>query len=395
MTTQHERDSRPEGALADVFISYARSDEEIARNIAAALKAEGFDVWFDSSIYAGADWESLLMDTLASAKAVVVLWSARSVERPWVVREADVALQTGRLISVKIEECVLPKRFDRVQAAVMYGWTGVGTHGELERLLAGISRLAPPSRIDNVRPGFESDFLGVDIELPSLAGVADEFRYLHFSVVMNPARRLAWYVAYNMEPYVKVDRGDRWMADPMLPATFQPHNEHFRGTGYDRGHLVSPRCVSWGTPRQAELANRQSFFWTNTAPQHPKLNQGWWLAVESWERDVVDSHHRAIGFSGPVFADDDPLLNQVEQRIGRLRLRQNFRLPRRYWKIVLVTHGEARLRSAAFVLDQVSLVESRTSPRAPPSRFRCTVADIEAATGLDFGDRVRTAEAIA
>ncbi len=61
--------------LADVFISYARVDQEIAANVAESLQTEGFDVWFDTSIYAGAQWESLLMGTLASAKAVLVLLS--------------------------------------------------------------------------------------------------------------------------------------------------------------------------------------------------------------------------------------------------------------------------------------------------------------------------------
>ena len=60
---------------------------------------------------------------------------------------------------------------------------------------------------------------------------------------MNPARRLAWYVAYNIRPRADVQRGDRWMPDPMLPAAFQPHNDHFRGTGLDRGHLRLPHGV--------------------------------------------------------------------------------------------------------------------------------------------------------
>jgi DNA/RNA endonuclease G (NUC1) len=378
-------------ALVDVFISYARTDEVIARNLVELLRSEGFEVWFDNDIYTGATWESLLMGTLASAKAVVVLWSQRSVKRRWVLQEADIAMGSQRLVPVIIDDCAPPKRFASVQAAIMPGWTGTGPHSELERLLAGVSWLAPPSRIDNVRPGFETDFLGGDVGLPAVSGVAEEFRYLHFSVVMNPARRLAWYVAYNMRPSQKVLRGDRWMQDPMLPAAFQPQDDHFRGTGFDRGHLVSPMTVSWGTPRQAQLANRQSFFWTNTAPQHPHMNQGWWLAVEQWEREMVAHHQRAIGFAGPVLADDDPLLRQVDQTVGRLRLRQNFRLPRRFWKVVLVTGADSRLQSAAFLVDQDALVKSRASRRAKPSDFRSTIREIEAATGLDFGDAIRSA----
>ena len=212
---------------------------------------------------------------------------------------------------------------------------------------------------------------------------------------MNPARRLAWYVAYNMQPYQHVRRGDRWMPDPMLPASFQPQNDHFRGSGLDRGHLISPMSVSWGTPRQAQLANRQSFFWTNTAPQHPKLNQGWWLAVENWEREMATHQGKAIGFSGPVLAVDDPIHRDLEQSIGRLRVRQNFRLPRRFWKVVIVADAQSELKSAAFVLDQDVLSKAKVPLESKPSEFRCTVADIEAVTGLDFGATVRKATSIA
>jgi DNA/RNA endonuclease G (NUC1) len=396
LTVSDSSSKAPEntGALVDVFISYARKDEEIARNVAETLRSEGFEVWFDSSIYAGATWESMLISTLSSAKAILVLWSKRSVKRPWVIKEAKMAMDTRRLVPVKIDDCELPPRFATVQTAMMPGWTGTGHHPELERLLAGLSHLAPPSRIDNVRPGFDTSFLGVEVGLPSITGVAEEFRYLHFSVVMNPARRLAWYVAYNMEQNADVQRGDKWMPDPMLPASFQPHNDHFRGSGFDRGHLASPRSVSWGTPRQAELANHQSFFWTNTAPQHPDMNRGWWLAVERWEREMAVQHTKAIGFSGPVLAVDDPIHRDLEQSVGRLRVRQNFRLPRRFWKVVIVANAKSELKSAAFVLDQEALVKARAPSGLKPSEFRCNVADIEALTGLDFGDAIRNATSI-
>ena len=116
--------------LADVFISYARTDQEIAANVAETLRSEGFDVWFDTRIYAGADWESLLMGTLASAKAVLVLWSERSVTRPWVLKEAMIAMETRRLVPVRIDDCKVPAPFDSRQAAKMSGWNGEGHHPE-------------------------------------------------------------------------------------------------------------------------------------------------------------------------------------------------------------------------------------------------------------------------
>ena len=387
----------PPVPLVDVFISYARKDQALARQLAETLEAEGFDVWWDSDIYAGAEWETLLMGTLAAAKAIVVLWTPRSVERPWVLKEAEIGLTTQRLVPVLLEPCEVPARLAARQMAMMPAWNGKDAHPELERLLAGLARLAPPSRIESVRPGYDEQFLGPAVPavlLPVISGVADEFRYLHFSVVMNPARRLAWLVAYNMAPRSDdVKRGDRWQPDPALPQAFQPQNEHFRGTGFDRGHLVAPTAVSWGGERPAELANRQSFFWTNTVPQHPKMNQQWWLAVELWERRLAAARGKLSAFAGPVLRDDDPPHGGDEQRIGRLRLRQNFLLPRGFWKIVVAEGAQqggagrkspGRLEVAAFLWDQEALLQSPPAQPAAPGHFVSTVGEIEQRTGLVF-----------
>lgn len=383
--------------LADVFISYSHHDKETARTLTATLRAEGFDVWWDEHIYAGAEWEALLMSVIANAKAVLVLWSPRSVVSKWVLKEALIASRSGRLVPVMIEACELPKRFAATQVALMHGWKGDGEHSQLERLLTGLSRLAPPSRLETVRPGFDSHFLGgTEIELPAITGVGEEFRYLHFSVVMNPARRLAWYVACNMARHLgpPAQRADSWLADPMLPASFQPQNRHFLGTGFDRGHIVSPRAVSWGSEREAQLANRQAFFWTNTAPQRPKMNQRWWLAVELWERALVESRDRAVAFAGPWLDDSDPVHGDFEQTVGRLRVRQNFRLPRCFWKLVLVRSESGALQSATFWFDQDVLTAGSQPGSDDAASYRCTLADLEARTGLDFGPEVRESESL-
>lgn len=379
--------------LVDVFISYARSDEEIARNLAETLRSEGFEVWFDTSIYAGANWRSLLLTTLSSAKAVLVLWSQNSVKRRWVLKEAKIAMTAQRLVPVCIDDCKRPARFADVQSAMMPGWRGTGPHPELERLLSGLARLAPPSRVDNVRPGYEAGFLGTEISLPAVNGLAAEFRYLHFSVVMNPARRLAWYVAYNVRTHADVKRGDQWMPDPMLPASFQPHDDDFRGRGFDRGHIAAPLTVSWGTVRQAQVANYQSFFWTNTVPQSADMNRGWWLGVELWERKLAERCMQLTGFAGPVLSEDDTIATDREQTIGRLRVREKFRLPSRFWKVV-ITQPTGQMQCAAFLLDEQFLSKNNVSTKTDPARFRCDVTQIEALTGLDFGETIRNAKPI-
>lgn len=386
--------------MADVFISYQRSDRVIAEKLNDLLTAEGWHVWFDTDIYAGAQWEELLLEILDEAKAVIVLWTARSLRSKWVAREARLAADAKKLVPVILEPCELPRRFAQVEAAQLLGWKGE-PHPELEVLFAGVVRLVPPSRVDTVRPGFETDFLGPDVGLPSITGVGEELRYLHFSVIMNPARRLAWYAAYNMaHPPRRRPRQERdvWSPDPLLPRAFQPLDEHYQASPYDRGHLVRPLAVSWGEDRLAAIARRHSSFFTNSAPRHLDINRPWGRALADWEGRVVADRGRAIGFSGPILREDDPFFRDVSQTVGRLVAHQTFRLPRAFWKVVVAPSSDEKLSLAAFLLDERALPEpparGRSATRAYDPEHHLTRLDmIETQTGIEFSEVLHKAEA--
>jgi DNA/RNA endonuclease G (NUC1) len=375
--------------MVDVFISYTRADQAVAAQLHDFLTTEGWEVWYDPEIYAGARWEDLLMDTLRDAKAVVVLWSPRSVERKWVLKEAGIALEQGKLVPVMIEQCALPRQFAAIEAAQLMNWKG-GSHPELAAFASGLTRLAPPSRVDTVRPGFDTGFLDVEVGLPSITGVGEEFKYLHFSVVMNPARRLAWYVAYNMQPPegARPTRKDMWMADPMLPRAFQPGNEHFRGTGYDRGHIARVAAVTWGTGRDMHISSRQAFFWTNTSPQHPWINRNWWLELDEWEASIVKTYGRAVGFSGPVLRPDDPIHDYIEQTVGRLVAKRTFRLPQAFWKVVVAPSKPGRFQVAGFVIEEREVKRLGPGAARQAVEYRVPLADIEKLVGIEFSKAV-------
>lgn len=368
-----------------VFVSYARPDREVARRLQSLLESEGWTVWWDQDLYAGASWRSTLTGVLSSVQAVVVLWSKSAARSRWVRREAEVAVERGSFVPCTLDDERPPPPFDEFQAARLTNWSGDPNHQMLPILFAGLERLARPLRLADVRPGYDATFLGTEVSLPIIPGVGDEYPYLHFSVVMNPGRRLAWYVAYNIEPSVSGwERLDQWMADPTLSQVFQPSNEHFFRTEFDRGHLISPMSVAWGKGRAPQIAVRQSYFWTNTAPQTRVLNARTWSAVERAERELATSHGRVAGFSGPVLDDADPWHVVTDEVRGRLRARRTFRLPRRFWKLAAWSTGRRRLNCTAWLLanDHTLTVEP------------CTVADVERLTGIEFPAPIRRARTV-
>ena len=77
--------------MAHVFISYARSDEDLAADIADGLREAGYEVWRDDELPAHRAYAEVIEERIKGASAVVVLWSAEACKSQWVRAEADTA----------------------------------------------------------------------------------------------------------------------------------------------------------------------------------------------------------------------------------------------------------------------------------------------------------------
>lgn len=132
--------------MADIFLSYSREDSQIARRFANALQHAGFSVWWDQDIRSGETYDEVTEAALRSAKAVVVIWSPRSVRSRWVRSEATVALRNASLIPVMIEACERPVMFELNQAIDLIGWAGSPKDKRWQTLVDDIKhKLAGPN----------------------------------------------------------------------------------------------------------------------------------------------------------------------------------------------------------------------------------------------------------
>lgn len=76
-----------------VFLSYSSDDKELAREIAATLRADGLDVWDDSTeIFPGDNWAAKIGEGLRTSTAMVVLLSHQSLRSDFVKHEISYAL---------------------------------------------------------------------------------------------------------------------------------------------------------------------------------------------------------------------------------------------------------------------------------------------------------------
>ena len=113
--------------MPDIFLSYSREDQAIARRYAEALQREGFKVWWDQVLHPGETFDQVTEAALREARAVVVLWSRQSVTSRWVRSEATQADRFGTLVPVMIESCDRPILFELTHTEDLVGWSGDAT----------------------------------------------------------------------------------------------------------------------------------------------------------------------------------------------------------------------------------------------------------------------------
>ena len=139
-----------------VFISYARADRAKVTPIAEALEAAGYDVWWDALIDGGNAFARTIEGRLAAADAVVVVWSAASVDSDWVRDEAAHGRDRKRIVPVSLDRTEPPIGFRQYHALDFSAWRGAANGAEIDALIRSIDMLGdqddrPAARV--VAPG--------------------------------------------------------------------------------------------------------------------------------------------------------------------------------------------------------------------------------------------------
>lgn len=132
-----------------IFISYKREERAYAQALRDRLVILGYDVWWDAEIQTGSRWHDALDKALSESACVIVLWSERSIQSPWVQYEASVAAAQGRLAQVVIESGFdVAPQFSREQHADLVGWDGSVGHVGVQSLIARFDALGVrPTRV--------------------------------------------------------------------------------------------------------------------------------------------------------------------------------------------------------------------------------------------------------
>ena len=192
---------------------------------------------------------------------------------------------------------------------------------------------------------------------------------MNYSMEYNYASNHTRWVAftfYDKTSEVNTKRSNAWSADPHL-LEYTNNAMDFRGSGYDRGHLVASADRLYSIP-----ANEQTFYYSNMSPQINSFNGGIWASLEnrvqSWGK-LSAIRDTLYVVKGGTIRDD-----QVMGTIGESKIV----IPKYYFMALLAKKGTT-YNSIAF----------RFENRAHPQPYSLTdyalsVEELEELTGIDF-----------
>lgn len=241
--------------------------------------------------------------------------------------------------------------------------------------------------------GFDPHFLPVPVPLPNLQGKeAALLDYRHFSVAVNPDRKMPYYTAVNIDavkynalksqiPSRKEMGADDWNVDPRIPKTEQVLKSFYSGNDFDLGHMVRREDPLWGdTLEEALAANDDTFYLTNAVPQHKDFNRNAqrWKGLEDYAlKNARQYDLRVSVFSGCVFDENDRKLKGVQ-------------IPGKFFKILVMVKQNGELSATGYLVQQDDLIQDITERGLEFSyeqfkTYQVPLTKIEEMTGLQFG----------
>lgn len=155
-------------------------------------------------------------------------------------------------------------------------------------------------------------------------------------------------------------RSGDFREDPLVK-TGSAELSDYRGSGYDRGHLVPSADMAWD-----EEAMSETFYLSNMSPQSHDFNKGIWRELEELTRSWAKKYKKLYVITGPILGDKN------KGTIGANKVT----VPTAYYKVLLDLTDPERKAIAFVVPNEISY--------EPLFKYAHSVDEVEDMTGIDF-----------
>ena len=177
----------------------------------------------------------------------------------------------------------------------------------------------------------------------------------HYSKSKHYPVKVEWWITkVSLTCTDKVKRGDKFIPDPKLPAETNLQSD-YTGAGFDRGHNMPAADASCD-----QVANEESFFFSNMTAQYPALNRGDWKSLEMLSREIALKNDSVKIWCGSV---------GVAKHIGTTAV------PTQCWKVVYTKKTKEYM---AFIFD------NNITKADGINNNKVDLADVEKLTGFKF-----------
>ena len=172
-------------------------------------------------------------------------------------------------------------------------------------------------------------------------------------------------------------RGD-FTVDPDLPAGFKRiRKADYNKTGFDRGHICNSKDRT-----DTRENNDATFLMTNILPQAPDNNQGPWVKLENFERDLASQGNELYIAAGAFGSGGTGKVGPMK-KIAKGKVN----VPKTFWKImVIVSEGAddlSRITKSTRAI-AVCMPNKQGIRNLPWQKFVTTIRNVEVATKYDF-----------
>ncbi|MBA4007878.1 MAG: DNA/RNA endonuclease G [Erythrobacter sp.] len=182
------------------------------------------------------------------------------------------------------------------------------------------------------------------------------------------------------------ERLDNFRADTRIPQRFRAGLKAYKGSGYDRRHLVASANAD-----QLLIQNSETFLLSNMSPQHPDLNRKRWRELEEAirELDAREDVLETYVLTCPVFYFGEPI-----ERIGKNLpdFGISVPVPHAFIKSVLIEDLDGRHRLWTFKMENPPLVADPAAPDPLANRdlasYLMKTYDAEQLVGGKFWDGI-------
>jgi endonuclease G len=157
--------------------------------------------------------------------------------------------------------------------------------------------------------------------------------------IINPNARFEW----------EVERKDNFRPDIRIPRRFRAGLKAYRGSGYDRGHLVSS-----ANQDELDIQNSETFLLSNMSPQKPTFNRRMWRDLEIAVRKLNEQKNilETYVLTAPVFYFDRKIktIGDETEKYGI-----DVPVPHAFVKSVLAEDNRGRLKLWTFEMENKRL----------------------------------------